>query len=531
VIGGGIIGVAVARECAGAGRRTLLVEQNDFASGTTSRATRIIHGGLRYLEHGQIGLVRESLRERQRLLRSHPHLVKPLQFILALDRNGYRNALAVRAGLWLYKALAPAITNNSNGNIRKLEAALDAGRHWALFPYDDAQCEFPERLVIEWLGQATAAGAVVRNYTQALQIETSHGRVRSLRLRDRLTPQESRINANWIINASGPWADRVISESPVSVGSMLGGVRGSHIVLPRFAGAPESAVYTEAPDGRPVFVIPWNGQLLVGTTEVPDQADPGRTQPTAAEIHYLLGVLKSLFPSAPVGLADIRYAFAGVRPLPFSPNEKPAAVTRRHFIHDHSDQGAAGLLSIIGGKLTTAASVARECARRIGLARELDDSVIALGCDHNGQFTTWVRQLASTAQLSEATALGIAEWFGPKAMQVAEFLRAAEMLRKPLCSHTTHVVGEAVYAIHHEYATKLSDMLLRRVPVALDGTWSEECGREAARRIGAALGWNDRTIQHHIEEFEAERAAFLVKPDTLRNDDLRVSILGESGAK
>src|SRR5207248_10657259 len=149
VVGGGSNGVAIARECALAGRRTLLLEQHDFASGTTSRATRIIHGGLRYLEHGELSLVRESLRERERLLRERPHLVRPLEFVMALGPGQQRSALAVRAGLWLYGKMAGlrrrSRTAESN-NVRLLETLLDQGRRWALFSYEDAQCEFPERL-------------------------------------------------------------------------------------------------------------------------------------------------------------------------------------------------------------------------------------------------------------------------------------------------------------------------------------------------------------------------------------------------
>src|SRR3954471_18977717 len=183
IIGGGINGVAIARECALAGRRVLLAEQHDFASGTTSRATRIIHGGLRYLEHGEISLVRESLRERERLLRERPHLVRPLEFILALGPGQQRSALAVRAGLWLYGKMAgsrPRSRTSDNKNVRRLEALLDQGRRWALFAYDDAQCEFPERLVAEWLVEALQAGASARNHTRVLQVHVSNGHVSSI---------------------------------------------------------------------------------------------------------------------------------------------------------------------------------------------------------------------------------------------------------------------------------------------------------------------------------------------------------------
>src|SRR5437660_2437353 len=153
VIGGGINGVAMARECARSGKRTLLVEQNDFASGVTSRATRIIHGGLRYLEHGEIGLVRESLRERERLLRERSHLVHPMHFLVLLNEQSQRSALKVRAGLWLYRRFAGKRTSPDLSEIemKRVERALDSGHQWSLFNYEDAQCEFPERLVAEWL--------------------------------------------------------------------------------------------------------------------------------------------------------------------------------------------------------------------------------------------------------------------------------------------------------------------------------------------------------------------------------------------
>ena len=162
VIGGGINGVAIARQCALSGRRVLLLERNDFASGTTSRSTRIIHGGLRYLEHAEIALVRESLRERERLLRLHPNLVRPMDFVIALEDGNRRSALEIRAGLWLYRKLAGVRPPARAGvELQQLERLLDSGQRWSLFHYEDAQCEFPERLVAEWLIDAIEAGAIV----------------------------------------------------------------------------------------------------------------------------------------------------------------------------------------------------------------------------------------------------------------------------------------------------------------------------------------------------------------------------------
>src|ERR1700758_933747 len=337
VIGGGINGVAIARECARAGKRTLLIEQNDFASGVTSRSTRIIHGGLRYLEHGELDLVRESIRERERLLRERSHLVHPIHFLFLLNEKSQRSAMKVRAGLWLYQRMAKRKSSDlSEMEIVRIQRALDAGHQWLMLNFEDAQCEFPERLVAEWMLEAAAAGAVVRNHCEVLAVDIGQGRARGVLLRDRTTGKDQRVDASWVINCTGPWADRICQRSTVRTKKpMIGGVRGSHIVLPRFSGAPTAALYTEAGDGRPVFVLPWNEQILVGTTEVADTGDPGKTAPSNEEIEYLLRMVSQLFPKAKLSIHDIKYAFAGVRPLPYTAGAKPSAVTRRHFLHDH----------------------------------------------------------------------------------------------------------------------------------------------------------------------------------------------------
>ncbi|HZZ15902.1 MAG TPA: glycerol-3-phosphate dehydrogenase/oxidase [Candidatus Sulfotelmatobacter sp.] len=513
VIGGGINGVAVARQCARSGKRTLLVEQNDFASGVTSRSTRIIHGGLRYLEHAELGLVRESLREREKLLRERSHLVHPMHFLLLLNENSQRSALKIRVGLWLYQRMAgkTARSQSSEMELKRLERALDSGRHWSFFPYEDAQCEFPERLVAEWLMEAVAAGAVVRNHMEALAVDVTHGRIRGVLLRDQLTGRDERVAATWVINCSGPWADRVCQRSSIRTGKpMLGGVRGSHIVLPRFPGSPNTAIYTEAADGRPFFVLPWNDQILVGTTEVADSGDPGRTVPAADEISYLVKSVAQLFPKAKLSANSVKHAFAGIRPLPYSPDNKPSAVTRRHLLHDHADDGAARMISVIGGKLTTAASLARECAGKIGLsAAEPESLAIGPGPALDPLLDEAVVEIARIGSFSEETARGMLEWHGKRAADIARMALVSAELRAPICAHSSHIVAEVVEAYHREFAVTLGDVLLRRVPVALGPCWSESCSREAALRISAVLGWKEQAMGANLEAFETERSAFL----------------------
>ncbi len=511
VIGGGINGVAIARECSRGGHRVLLLEQHDFASGTTSRSTRIIHGGLRYLEYGELGLVRESLRERERLRSERPHLVRPLKFLLALPAGGNHGALAVRAGLWLYASLSTGRRSSVNGELRQLETLLDQDQRWSVFHYDDAQCEFPERLVAEWLREAIASGAEARNYTCVLEIEIRHGRAVGVRARDLLDGSEFRASARWVVNATGPWADRVCADSGVRTQSQLiGGVRGSHLLLAAFPGAPRCAVYTEAVDGRPIFLVPWNGQILIGTTEVHHVGDPAAVQPDEPEILYLFESVRKLLPKAQLSWDNVLASFAGVRPLPYSPDERPSAITRRHLLHDHGEEGAAGMISVLGGKLTTAAGLARECARKLGLQTEEPTLEVGPSAQQvEFALAGWSRAVAERARISEASARAMAEWHGAGASQIAQAAASDERLRVRLCAHTNHILAEAVVAVRRERAVTLGDILLRRVPVALGACWSKECAQVAAERIGAVLGWDAIRVGSECEAFEEERGRFL----------------------
>ncbi|MGH9524626.1 MAG: FAD-dependent oxidoreductase, partial [Terriglobales bacterium] len=351
------------------------------------------------------------------------------------------------------------------------------------------------------------------NHTSAIGIRTQRGRVREVILRDRFSGTEYAVTATHVINATGPWADMVCGASGVNTrGRMIGGVRGSHIVLSRFPGAPTSAVYTVAHDGRPVFMVPWNGQLLFGTTEVRDDGDPERVRPSDDEITYLLDSLRRMWPQAEA--AEISYTFSGVRPLPRADGVTASAITRRHLLRDHTSDGAQGLISVIGGKLTTAAALARECARKIGLSVP-EPAVVHGFVDGSGvdalldQFADDVSRIA---QLDHRQARALVHWHGGEAIHVARTIAEDARRRKPIVHGTHHLVGEALFAVTCEAAVTLADILLRRVPLALEPDWSELRTREAARNIGALLVWTEHRIQMEAERFEEERSAFLVRP-------------------
>jgi glycerol-3-phosphate dehydrogenase len=517
VIGGGIMGVAIARECVRAGKRTLLVEQHDFAAGTTSRSSRML-SGLRALERGDISFARESVRERERLLRERSHLAHPAHFLLALNNKSGRSAMSVRTALWVYRRMAGSAVDAAGFEIerKKLERALDAGQRWSIFDYEDAQCEFPERLVAEWLVEAIAAGAVVRNHTQVMAIDVAHGRARGLLLRDWTRNTEEKIEATWVINATGPWADRTCQRSAIKTRRpMVSGARGSHIVVSHFPGAPGTAVDSEAVDGRPLYIIPWNEQILVGATHVADTSDPGKVHPAPDEIEYLLRSLAAIFPKARISPNDICHAFAGIRSLPFDAKGNLDHISRQHSLHDHEDEGVARLISVIGGNLASAASVARDCARKIGI-RSAEPKTLAMadGAALDPLLDQYVIEVANAGSISEEASRAIVEWHGKRSMDIAATAHTSAELRTPLCPHSEHIVAEAVDAYRNECAVTLGDVLLRRVPVALGPCWSETCSREAALRVGAVMGWNEETTGANLESLEMERAAFLRKPRT-----------------
>ena len=258
-------------------------------------------------------------------------------------------------------------------------------------------------------------------------------------------------------------------------------------------------------------MVPWNEQTLVGATHVADAADPSKVQPAIDEIEYLLRSLARMFPKVRMSASDIRYAYAGVRPIPFDLKAKPSLPP--HAIHHHEDDNVSRMMSVVGGNLATAMASGRDCARKIGV-RVAEPQAVSVADSHvlNGLLDQWVVDIAEAGNISEDSARTIAEWYGKSAMDIARSAMSSVELRTPICPHSQHIVAEAVHAYRQECAVTLGDVLLRRVPVALGRCWSETCSREAALRIGAVLGWNDQMIGANLEALEMERAGFLRKP-------------------
>ncbi len=365
VVGGGINGAAVAREAALHGLRVLVLEQGDIASGTSSASSRLVHGGLRYLEHGELGLVRESLAERERLLKLAPHLVEPLALLIPVYSSNRRPLWQIRIGLTLYDWLSfdKALPDHRALDAKALLEAVPGLRAEGLrggVRYFDARCAFPERLVLENLLDAAQHGTVVRTYTAATAIEAAaDGTVAGVRWRAR-GGRTGGARAPRVVDPAGAGVDGVLGGAGGA--RLIGGTKGSHLIVEPFPGAPADGLYVEAgADGRPFFILPWNGLYLIGTTDRRYDGDPGDARIDAGELEYLCAETERVFPGAAPLRERLCYTHSGVRPLPYTPRGAEGAITRRHLIRPH--ERLRGLYSIVGGKLTTHRAVAEDVLR------------------------------------------------------------------------------------------------------------------------------------------------------------------------
>ncbi|MGH7321146.1 MAG: glycerol-3-phosphate dehydrogenase/oxidase, partial [Candidatus Rokuibacteriota bacterium] len=368
IVGGGMAGAGVARDLALRGLSCVLVEKGDFASGTTSRSSKLIHGGLRYLELFDFGLVRESLRERETLARLAPQLVRPLPFLVPVHRGGPRSLIKVRIGLRVYDLLTPGKRTERYRTMSRDEAlALEP----TLRPHDlvgagyyfDDLLLSPERLCLENLLSARRAGAHTVNYAQAEEFHPRPDGGWNVRTRDLVDGDVVTLGARVVVNAAGPWVDRIREMARVADAGarVLRPTKGAHLVLPRLT---DRAIYLATKDDRMVFVIPWREFSLVGTTDTDFADSPDRVWATREDVQYLLAQTRRVLDDPRVMEANVVYTYAGVRPLTFEADKGASAVSRQHrvFLEGPNDR----FLSVTGTKLTCFRSLAETVADAVG---------------------------------------------------------------------------------------------------------------------------------------------------------------------
>jgi len=467
VLGGGITGAGVALDATLRGLRVALIDKGDFASGTSSISSKLVHGGLRYLEHGHLPLVYEALAERRLLLNNAPHLVKPLRFVLPFYRGARVPAWKWRLGLLLYDLLA------WTGNIRRSSRlTLSKLRHeWPqLRPlnltggaeYYDAQMD-DARLCLEVISTAAEQGAVVANYVEAVAFEKTGDVLSGVRAVDHLAGHEFSIVAKQIVNATGPWVDHVCELAGDPSGPHLSPTKGVHLVV-RNLGLPSALLLLHPRDGRVFFVIPWLGKTLVGTT---DTAEPNEAPVTPEDIAYLLeGVNAHLEPA--LTEKDVLNHFVGVRPLIRAKPGEPSSLTRefRLFWSKH------GLLSVAGGKYTTYRNMAEiitdETMKRFRMGRPcrtrkqpLDGAPREPWADFEQR---WLAQLQPTFGDSAAHLINR---YGRRVEDVVKMIQATPALARRIHPDEPDLAGELAYQREYEMAHHAGDFLLRRTRVGL----------------------------------------------------------------
>lgn len=514
VIGGGIIGTGVARDAALRGLQVALFEREDFASGTSSRSTRIIHGGLRYLERLELGLVYEALHERRRLLQNAPHLVEPLPFLFPVYRGKGHSLPVLWAGIGLYDLLnlrrgMPHHRLLPAGHALRLEPSLRPEGLKGGFLYHDAQCAFPERLCVENVIDAAAAGARIENHAPVVAIPVEGGQVRGVVVREQASGKEETVEADLVLNASGPWLDEVERLANPAAKPRLRRTKGIHVVVPRFT---QHALIMETEDARRVFfAIPWGRYSLLGTTDTDYDGPSEAVAADEDDVSYLLRELRRVL-NVELAERDILYTTAGLRPLRRQLGRSAGAVTRKHAILDHeATEGIRGLVTIVGGKITTFRHIAEDTVDFVfqKLGRPVPPCPTADRPLPGGNIYDWSSFRAVFQR--EAAASGLPpdvmdHWlriYGVRSRLLLELVRGDASLSTPLEPGMPYTPAEVELSVREEFCGGLTDFMLRRSMWGLEAGQGYSARHRVAEEIGRRLGWGRRRIAQEAQEYEA----------------------------
>jgi glycerol-3-phosphate dehydrogenase len=516
VVGGGMAGAGIARDLAQRGLSTVLLEKTDFAAGTTSRSSKLIHGGLRYLERFDFQLVRESLRERETLARLAPQLIRPLPFLMPVYRGGPRSLIKVRLGLRLYDLLTPGKRTPRYGTMtaaraQALEPALrPEGLLGAGYYFDDLFLS-PERLCLENVLSARRAGAHALNYTQVEEFTPRPDGGWTVRVRDLVAGDVTDVHGRVLVNATGPWIDRIRARAGIEDRGerILRTTKGAHILLPRVT---ERAVYLATDDDRLVFVIPWREFSLVGTTDTDYSDSPDRVWATKADVQYLLEAARRLLADPRITEANVVYAYAGVRPLTFDggSERRASAVSRQHRVVAEGPEGR--FLSITGTKLTCFRSLAEEVgttiARLLGRGGPSDTARIALDGEDEEAGALEVRTTLDVTEAVRSSGLEreqiemLVATYGRRARAVLDAARRLPGGTERLCKNAPEIVAQLHWAVESELAVSLQDLLLRRSGIGTGPCLGLDCAPAIAQRMGTLLGWSPRRLEAELDAYE-----------------------------
>lgn len=518
VIGGGITGAGIAREGALAGYSVALIERDDFAAGTSSRSSRLVHGGVRYLEHGHLHLVFESSRERRLLLQLAPHLVRPLAFTWPVYRGARIPRWKLRAGLLAYDALALFRNVHRHQGLNTAgvlghEPALSkdglrgGARYWDAATNDS-------RLTLANIMAAADAGAVVLNHASVTGGLHSGMELNGVLVKDALSGQEFAVQARCIINATGPWSEATAALTGAGGDNHILGSAGTHVSVPRQRVGNRDAITVISPlDGRVMFVLPGGQNAIIGTTEQPARRGPDQIRATITDITYLLESVNRIFPFARLTPDDVISAWCGIRPLAMvrAGESNAGSASREHAITRRED----GLWSITGGKLTT---------YRVMAVDMLKHARVTLGPTHapassvqsseatllpGGDIISREAVIAEAAATVRDTAVGdrLGGTYGSHWRNVWSYAQRDPAMAERIMEGLPCLMAEVAHAVEREWACTMADILVRRTQIAYE---TRDHGVASARRIASLmqtlLGWSDAERENELSNYEKEAA-------------------------
>ena len=518
VVGGGIVGTGIARDLALRGLKVALVEKNDLASGTSSRPTRLIHGGLRYLEMFDFGLVRTDMREREVLLHLAPHLVQPLQFLMPMYGRGVLYRAKLQAGMQLYDALSfdkslPTRQWLNKRQLLRVEPGLSPTALQGAWQFYDGQLSLVERLVVENALDAAQHEAVVATCAHVVEfLRDDLGGVVGARVQDRLSGQSLDVRARLTVNATGPWLDLTTQTLRPGRRPLLRLTKGVHLVTP--SATRKAHVLFAQKDGRLFFVIPWLGYSLVGTTDTDYVGDPADAAATDEDVEYLVSEARSVFPDGQFD--QIYYAYAGVRALVRIEHVAEGKVSRKHALYDHARRdGVPGLVSVVGGKITGYRAIAEEVgdlvARKLRWPRrELPTDAEPLPGGHLRDLETyvidevWPRAAAFGLDREQAEHLG--SMYGSMTPAVLARIERNQGLAERVCPNEPTIAAQLEHAVESEWALSLGDVLLRRTALGLRACQALDCLDTVVERVAPLLGWDTAERASQVEAYRRELA-------------------------
>jgi glycerol-3-phosphate dehydrogenase len=499
IVGGGATGLGCAVEAASRGYRTLLLEQHDFAKGTSSRSTKLVHGGVRYLQQGNVALVLEALKERGRLLENAPHLVSNLPFVVpnyawwegpfyGIGMKVY-DLLAGRSGFGRSKHLSKEKTMELIPTIEP--EGLDGGVIYYDGQFDDA------RLAVNMAQTAAEQGGILVNYCEVTGLIKEDEEVRGVRAREQESGTEHELRARVVINATGVWTDSIRRMDDPDVRPMIIPSQGVHITLDRsFLPGDTAIMVPKTDDGRVLFAIPWHDVILVGTTDTPVDDTPLEPRPFEEELEFLLVHAGRYLTGNPTE-ADVKSTFAGLRPLVGSTDEDggTAALSRDHTLHIANS----GLVTITGGKWTTYRKMAEDTIDQAATLADLEDR------------ESVTKSLRLHGYHKQAHTFGELSAYGADAVNIQGLIREDASLGEKLHEDRPVIAAQVVWAVRHEMARTVEDVLARRTrEILLDARASIEMAPKVAALMASELGHDEAWQNEQVEAYEEVARGYLV---------------------